>query len=494
MGRQIKILYCAFFFTMTVGGATSAQMPSAPAKNWQLMDLGTDKVFGISMEKAYAEFLKAKNMNPVIVAVLDGGVDIDHEDLKPVIWTNEKEIPENGKDDDGNGYIDDIHGWNFYSSMSAGDAEFDIRFLSNQLKAAKAKGSDTLGLYHKLRLKLRPDSVKLVKILDEQRTLKEMLKRIGKDSPVEVDFRTFIPKNEAEFRLQTEMVSGLKMTPGYVWYKLNLLATMTNQYQATMDYNHKQDYDLKTSGPAAMHGTHIAGIIAAVRYNNKGINGIADAVRIMPLKTNGGFDLPIEDREQLLVLAGTGAVNDGPFVKSIHYAVDNGAKVINISFGRRKDLLNGIRLDAINYAKSKDVLIVHAAGNFGQDLDADPANLNLAPDNWVEVGASGPVDDGGLAASFSNYGLKVVDLFAPGVDIYSTTPRSHYQTSSGTSMAAPVVCGLAAMLRVYYPKLTALQVKEILLKSAVKRPVLEEKCKSGGVVNAYEAFKLAAGY
>jgi subtilisin family serine protease len=219
-----------------------------------------------------------------------------------------------------------------------------------------------------------------------------------------------------------------------------------------------------------IHGTHVAGIIASKQY------GIAKNVQIMMLKTNGNI------RE----------LRDKSLAKAIRFAVDHGAKIINCSFGKPYTWAKKEVDGAIAYAKQKDVLILHAAGNNGENNDVSPNYPD--PDdksNWIEVGAS---DEKGNAANFSNYGKKKTDVFAPGVNIYSTLPGNKYGYQSGTSMATPVVAGLAAMIRGYYPKLTTFQVKDIIMRSVVKRENLKDKCVSGGIINAYNALKLAATY
>jgi len=237
-------------------------------------------------------------------------------------------------------------------------------------------------------------------------------------------------------------------------------------------------------GPFARHGTHVAGIVGAIRNNNLGINGIANDVKIMMVR-----------------IVPNGDERDKDVANGIKYAVDNGAKVINMSFGKSYSKDKSAVDEAVKYAMSKDVLLIHAAGNDGKDLDNTGnifvpnkyyADKNGVADAWITVGASGWKDDMTLIAPFSNYGKTQVDVFAPGMQIYSTTPGSKYETLSGTSMAAPVVTGLAALIREYYPKLTAIQVKNIIMQSVEKRAILKDKCVSGGVVNAYNALKLAA--
>jgi len=247
-------------------------------------------------------------------------------------------------------------------------------------------------------------------------------------------------------------------------------------------------------GNFAFHGTHVAGIIAANRMNGTGINGVADNVRIMVVRA-----VPNGDER------------DKDVANAIIYAVDNGARIINMSFGKRFSPDKKVVDKAVKYAESKGVLLIHGSGNNGHDtqenmhypsktITATGTNVN----NWLEVGAVSWKGQEELVATFSNFGKTTVDIFAPGVDIKSTAPDQDYQKASGTSMAAPVTAGVAALVMSYFPGLSAEEVKDIILKSAVSYrsqkvnvPGKDEQEKfgqlsqTGGVINAYEAVKLA---
>ena len=467
-GRLVLIV-----FILSFANFLFAQTGEKVKDNWQNLDLKTDSVFGISMEKTYNELLKGKNATTVVVAVIDGGVDITHEDLNSVIWTNPNEIPANGKDDDKNGFIDDLHGWNFYSTVVKEDEKTEIILINNKLKLVKA----------------------------DQIILNRILQRIGKTAPVIEDFKNYIPISKDEFKMQTTLVSGLKNYPEFVTYKKIALKRAVNYYNMQLAYYEKHDFDLSTGGPFSYHGTHISGIIAAVRDNNIGIKGVADHVQIMVLRAVPGLD-PVSEGTDQVAVSQQGSVNLEEKTKAIadaiRYAADNGAKVINMSFGQPWAKMSVKVNEAIQYAINKDVLIVHASGNEGQDLD----QMSIYPDRkttegraiascWIEVGASGWKNDEKLAGIFSNYGKNSVDVYAPGIEITSTAPRSTYLDDTGTSMAAPVVAGLAAVIREYCPKLTAAQVKVLIMKSIAEVQVLKNKCISGGVINAYKAFKMA---
>ena len=506
----------------------------AQKPNWQNMDLQTDSVFGISTEKAYQQLIKEnhKKVQPVLVAVIDGGIDTAHEDLKAVLWTNPKEIAGNKKDDDHNGYVDDLHGWNFLGS-SRGNVNHEnlelvrlIRKLQplygNQTDST-VKGTDRVSYeaYKKMMKEYMTAYEKASGILANIRmfdsALTHLTTNMGKENPTLTDFREYKPKNEAEQRMVQVMEGILEKEPDFKQFKSEQVEEGLKYYGAEIDYHLNLNLNARAivgddstndkehnygnadvTGPDADHGTHVAGIIGAVRTNNIGIKGVADHVLLMSVRT-------VPDGDE----------RDKDVANAIRYAADNGAKVINMSFGKAYSWDKKVVDDAVKYAISKDVLLVHAAGNDGKDLAKEKNYPNQTYEDgsgvaqaWIEVGASGWKDDETLVAPFSNYSKTSVDVFAPGESIYSTTPGNKYANHDGTSMASPVVAGLAALIRTYYPKLTAIQVKDIIMKSVVKinhtikiKVGEEEKtvpfsdvCISGGIVNAYNALLLAQKY
>lgn len=503
-----------------IGSVAFAQheQPRIPAANWYNLDLKADGMFGISMDKSYAELLKGKKASPVIVAVIDGGMDISHEDLKNVVWTNPKEIPGNGKDDDKNGYIDDVHGWNFLGS-SKESFEYDndlitieVRNYSRRFgdKDSTAISKKDLPDYRKYIAKRDELKAKLEKVNQEiDNTLRfftdvnAVTKKIGKDNPVLEDFEKFVPSNDSEAKARQFMIPVLKKNPDFKAFMERSKSQLEEkqhdaQYHLNTNYDPRAKYadefapgkkwfygngNVYGAVPPA-HGTHVAGIVGAERNNNIGINGVANAVQIMPIRA-------IPD----------GYGSDRDEAGAIRYAADNGAKVINMSFGLSKAQHKELVEEAVNYALSKDILFIQAAGNGHDNLDLTTGYPNRKTtvdqkflDSFIKVGASGFTDDEQLVVPFSNYGKQSVDVFAPGLGINSTIPGNLYEAHSGTSMAAPVVAGMAAVIREYYPKLTARQVKEIIMKSVVKREVLKDLCVSSGIVNAYDALKLAETY
>ena len=475
--------------------------------NWQNMDLKQDGTFGISTERAYQELLKDKKPQPVIVAVIDAGVDTLHEDLKSVLWRNAK--PK--KFDNG------TYGWSYIGSAK-GNVRFDNLELTRQVRqlSAEFSGKDTVALkksdlaaFHTFQDEKKQLDKQLAKVRDNlqyMNTFKNILnnvcRKIGKISPGLADFTAYHPDGKNETYVVGVVVKALKEKDDFADFKKTQIDDYIAHYKDQEDYFLNVNYDPRSivgddyfkskqrkygsgdvMGPDAEHGTHVSGIIAAVRNNGIGMNGICNDVQIMAIRA-----VPEGDER------------DKDVANAIRYAVDHGAKVINMSFG--KDLSQDKKAvdEAVKYAVKKDVLLVQAAGNDNKDIDTLPHFPN--PDylnggiagSYLVVGASGMKNDSTLKAAFSNYGKTQVDVFAPGVQIYSCIPRSKYAYFDGTSMACPMVAGLAALIREYYPKLTAVQVKEIIMQSVVKSPYLEKYCATAGVVNAYQAILLAEKY
>jgi cell wall-associated protease len=518
-----------------------------PPQDWFLRDPETDSVLGVSAEKTYSTLLKGQPSKTVLVAVIDSGIDIEHEDLKDIIWVNEDEIPDNGVDDDKNGYIDDVHGWNFIGGKNGNVSEDTYEVTreyarlkpiyenADEKKIAKKKkaeyeywkkvstkyehdrkaNADQLEQY-KAQYELYAKAYETIAICDsllEKASGKPLLKStIGSidaanDTLIaaKVTLTKFFQTMEGDFVVK-DFLNDLDDF-------INQLGEGLNSFRVAIEYGYNTSYDSRTvigddpnnlyekgygnndvEGPFATHGTHVAGIIGANRNNTTGIRGIADNVRIMSVRA-----VPNGDER------------DKDVANAIIYAVDNGAKIINMSFGKSFSPQKEAVDKAVKYAESKGVLLIHAAGNSSHNLDVTEnypcrtlAKGGIAT-NWLEIGASGFGQDEDFVGSFSNYGKKSVDLFAPGVQIYSTVPDNGYQNLQGTSMACPAAAGVAAMLLSYFPDLTAAQVKDILRQSTRKFDNLKvikpgskdqkvnfsELSMTGGLVNAYEAVKLA---
>ena len=512
--------------------SNSIAQKAAP-KNWHLLDPTTTGYNGISLQKAY-DLAKAKKLKSkkVIVAVIDSGIDTAHEDLKSVLWVNPKEIPGNGIDDDRNGYIDDINGWNFIGGKDGRNvkenslegvrvyyalkpkwegktiADAITEAEKKELKEYERAKQKVVGEVDEMQMKQLTfmmqkitvgDSIIRKEIGKEEYTVKDLEKYTPTDSDAKMakgiissiskaNNTSDITNKQLIEELAGELRKGENATKAPPAYRKDIVKDDETNFEDQFYGNN----DLLANTP--FHGTHCAGIIAAARNNGKGIDGIADNVSIMAIRA-------VPDGDE----------HDKDIALAIRYAVDNGAKIISMSFGKDFSPEKYWVDAAFKYAESKNVLLVHAAGNDAKNVDTtynypNPtfADGSGRAKNVITVGASGDKTNGGLTASFSNYGKKEVDLFAPGVSIYSTIPGGDkYGEASGTSMACPVVAGIAGLIMQYYPTLSALQVKEAIEKSAVvskekvNNPETKEKVllsslsKTGGFVNAFEALKYA---
>ena len=491
--------------------------PAAAPSNWQLLDENADGVPGISSERAMRELLNGvQPKRTVVVAVIDGGTDTAHVDLRANLWSNAREIARNGVDDDGNGYIDDVHGWNFIGGKDGRDVDHDTHEVTRQYVRCKSAmppyPADRCAAIAADFEKTRSDAERTLANVRQIDSVFTGISRVlsaaaGTDSlstdkvralpasdPTLARARSIYLQLSAQGLTRHDIDEGLKSYESRVKYGLNpsydSRSIVGDNYA---DVAERKYGNADVTGPDAGHGTHVAGIIGAVRGNGIGIDGIAPAVKLMIVRT-------VPDGDE----------RDKDVANAIRYATDNGAQVINMSFGKGYSPDKSAVDDAVKYADAHGVLMVHAAGNDGADL-ADkqnfPTPVYLAggrAQNWIEVGASTWKGGDSLAATFSNYNHDLVDVFAPGVDILSTIPGGKYERDSGTSMASPVVTGLAAMLMSYFPSLTAADVRKIILTSAashaaqvVARPGGGVKVPfaslsvTGGVVNAYEAVKMA---
>lgn len=511
-------------------GYAQTSHEGSPSKNWFNEGPEKHKVIGVSTADAY-QFVHDKKSKTVVVAVIDSGIDINHEDLSEVIWSNPNEIAGNGIDDDKNGYVDDVHGWNFIGGKNGENvnaANFEVTREYRKLKSLYENSTPTKksevayweeieGGYltgvedatqkHEFYSQILNTFIRFNKLLTAYLDVEEL----------SLELLQTINSPDKQITQGVNFMSNLiGMYEGY--QASNIIAELgeaTKQFEDQVKFNYSLDFnprsvvgddvnnlteigygnnDVIGIGTDNFHGTHVAGIIAAKRDNNIGIDGIADNVKIMALRA-----VPNGDEQ------------DKDVANAIRYAVDNGAQIINMSFGKAYSPSKKYVDEAVKYAEDNNVLLIHAAGNEGVNTDEKNnfPNRTLGKKevakNWLEVGASGWGNDDQLAASFSNYGKKSVDLFAPGVQIYSTAPGNEYKDAQGTSMASPVTAGVAALVLSYYPHLSATDLKEILMQSTRKFNGLmvtqpgsdgelvdfSELSVSGGVVDAFEAVKLA---
>ena len=534
MVKKHIVILLVFFSVGLFGQDNKGTGKNVIPENWYNLDIETDGVAGVSVDRAY-ELLKKKKSTRVIVAVLDNGVQTDHEDLIGKIWLNEDEIPGNNRDDDNNGYEDDMHGWNFIGGKS-GDVKEDTHELTRVYLSLKEKYGvlkrrevrkenweefdywekikenfeKTLGeaeekynFYSNLKFSVGLYDSLFCIMLGVDSLTKEDLERVEvKDTNFKqgksiLQFVLNATKNELTIK---EIIHDLKEMEKY--YKDQLDFTYNVRFNPReivgdnySDINERYYGNNHVAGPSPEHGTHVAGIIAANRDNGLGIRGIADNVQVMALRV-------VPDGDE----------RDKDIANAIRYAVDNGARVINMSFGKSYSPGKNAVDKAVQYADSAGVLMIHAAGNEHKNRDVSHryplknyADSTGKANNWIEVGATAWKEDKTFVGDFSNYGKNTVDIFAPGVAVYSTVNNNTYKSLDGTSFAAPVVSGVAALLMSYFPHLTATQVKEILLQSARKieglqvyRPGGEdilvdfsELSTTGGVVNAYLAVQMA---
>ncbi|WP_299825013.1 S8 family serine peptidase [uncultured Pontibacter sp.] len=516
------------------GGVTSVSELDKAYHNWYNLDARQDKVPGVSVNRAYNELLVSKKpKKKVVVAVIDSGTDINHEELKSRIWVNKNEIPGNGIDDDNNGYVDDVHGWGFLGNAAGENIEFETYEYVRLLRKLAPKYENVTSVQGLSEAEQQAYNTYLTtrqnyeKELDDRLKVKENLdafaevlahceaiigKHLGKDTYTVQELKAIQTKDQDLARARNWLV--LKYNQGFtpesfrgyqahidkfVNYHLNLnfdpRAAVVQDNPEDITDNKYGNNDV--IGPRADHGTPVSGIIAGIRGNGVGIDGIAENVEIMVLRA-----VPSGDEY------------DKDIALAIRYAVDNGANIINMSFGKDFSPQKQFVDEAVKYAESNNVLLVHAAGNDSKDIDTEnnfPTKQHLdgtRASTWLEVGATSKNLDKTFVGEFSNYGKKNVDIFAPGVDLVLLAPDNKYDIMDGTSFASPVVSGVAALVWSYYPELTAAELKEVLLQSSVKYPKLKvyyptedpkgkktakfaDLSASGGLVNAYEALKLA---
>ncbi|WCO01694.1 S8 family peptidase [Psychroserpens ponticola] len=533
MNNYIKYFALLVFFSMFLFGCGgSSAIISTPTENidsspikvspltenelktWSHLDLVKDTIPGMSVEKAYSDIIKRKMGKPVIVAVIDSATDIDHEDLDDVLWTNENEIPNNGKDDDNNGYVDDIHGWNFIGDTYYEQFEY-VRLLASgdtnnpRYTEAQEKYNEQFQKYSQLKI----NSSKLLQdVIDADNAVSKHLKKKDytqkdisaiktdnkelQDSVALIDYIFSIDRYDTVEAFK-EAVEGDLMT---ISIRLDYHLNKSHKGRKTEDNpNDLSDVGYGNNNPrptvkTESHGTHVSGIILAERDNDIGVKGVANNAKLMAIRSTPNGD----EYDKDVALA-------------IRYASDNGAKIINMSFGKSFSPHSDWVKDAILYAAAKDVLIVHGSGNDGHNIDLNKNYPNdiinktsEISDNYITVGALTPRYGSSMVADYSNFGKVNVDVFAPGSEIYSSLPENEYKLQNGTSMSAPNVSGVAALIRSQFPNLTAPQVKQIIMDSGL--PIntkvvvgesetienLADISKSGKIVNAYNALIMAS--
>jgi len=532
-------LTCAGLMASHISRAQETPLLPTPAplppKTWHQMDLKKDGYYGVSLSEAY-QLLKGKKSKTVVVATIDSGIDTLQQDLRPILWVNTKEIPGNGIDDDHNGYIDDIHGWDFlggpngkcdYNETTEEVREYN-RLKGKYESTSTAVDHNTKEYAYWVKVKSVHDStiVKSTRELEQLEPAMNVLMATSGYIKRALNLKagqTFSLKDLDRIKAANDTINDSKLVWNMFFQEegpnstndkvikdlADYLVKLNNDISPDLDSRHRivgDDPNVQDGKPYgnnllkfedAMHGTMVAGFIGAIRNNGYGIDGVADNVRIMAIKA-----VPNGDEY------------DKDIANAIMYAVNNGAKIINMSFGKKLSPHKAWVDAAFKYAAAHDVLLVQAAGNDSQNVDVVPDYPNdtfedgsaTDADNVINVGASGPKADDHLAADFSNYGKKNVDLFAPGYKVTSVTNNAEFNTEDGTSFASPITAGIAALLLEYYPNLSARQLKQIILQSA--KPVnglmvykpgsktdkveFTSLSKTGGIVNAYDAVLIAS--
>ncbi|KAF2328454.1 S8 family peptidase [Flavobacterium nitrogenifigens] len=514
---QAQVSTSKEFITAPAAVVKKAPVSENELKRWSHLDLIKDSIPGMSVDRAYAELLQGKKGQKVIVGIVDSGVDIEHEDLQGMIWTNKKEIPGNGIDDDKNGFIDDVHGWNFLGNSVHENLEMTRIVKKGDDGSAQYKAA--LAQYTEKYEKALKDKDQVDFLLDVHNTIKKELNK----TTYKIEDLSTITSTDPKVARSKMIMTQIFTNAGSTFDPEADFGEYKEQVYDQLDYNLNKDYDgrkivgdnpedIKNNhygnnvvfGPdkeKALHGTHVAGIIAQVRGNNLGGDGVAENVEILTVRA-------VPDGDEY----------DKDIALGIRYAVDNGAKVINGSFGKSFSPHKQWVYDAIKYAAKKDVLIVHAAGNDGYNID-EAKNINYPndsednvkefADNLITIGAINKSYGENVVAPFSNFGKINVDVFAPGEEIYATVPNNKYKYLQGTSMASPNAAGVAALIRSYYPKLKAAQVKKILMDSGVALPSMivlgesenpdekpkavssVESSRTAKMVNAYNALLMA---
>jgi cell wall-associated protease len=476
-------------------------------KNWHNLDIEKDSVPGTSVERAYNELLNELKGKKVIVAVIDTGLDIDHRSLSENIWIN-KDEKLNGKDDDNNGYIDDINGWNYL-----GSSYNETRDMTRILRDNKINNRKYNLVEEEIQKEIKNSNEQLnilnyyIQILDESKELLSDYLDNDNFSIQDVNnIETVDPKlnrakniyKDFDFYGYTKeyLNEGIDQYNDFINYHFNVEFNGRTTNDDIYDINDRNygDNNINNTKESESHSTHVSGIISGNRKiedGNKGINNLAEIMVLRAVPNGDEYDKDV--------------------ALAIRYAVDNGAKIINGSFGKYFSSNPEWVIDAIRYASDNDVLFIAGAGNESKDLDSlsndnypNDQYFNKAEfsDTFIKVGASSINLDENFTAYFSNYGKINVDIFAPGVDIYSSMPNNKYKFQDGTSMASPVVAGIASLIMSYFPRLSAKKVKEIILESGIDidleignlgdKKNFNEYSKSGKLINAYNALILAS--
>tara|TARA_R110002072_G_C7976148_1_gene535472 strand:- start:8581 stop:10275 length:1695 start_codon:yes stop_codon:yes gene_type:complete len=507
--NKIVIKLALSLFAIAITGFSHGQV------NKEILNWYNVSKAGMQTDKAYKK-LKKRKTTTVIVAIIDSGIDIEHEDLKGKIWTNTAEIAGNGIDDDNNGYIDDIHGWNFLGNKNgenANDMRLEMTRIYAQLSEKENLSDNEKTLLEEVKKAVEDERAQYEGYLMQMGMMGPMIEAIPSQVAKELGKEDYTMDDLKKWKAEGDKAQIKQMAMAILSGQLSMEAIekQKEQIQGMLDTHLNKDFNGRAlvgdnpddfsdvvygnndvEGPDALHGTHVGGIVGAVRGNELGGDGVANDILLMSLRA-----VPNGDEF------------DKDIALAVRYAVDNGAKVINMSFGKSYSPHQKEVYEAFAYADSKGVLMVHAAGNSSKNVDVEPnfptykySFQTEKLDHFLTIGSSTKDSKEKLASSFSNYGQEGVDVFAPGSEIYNSVPQSDYQILQGTSMASPMVAGVAAMLKSYFPEFTMKEIKDVMLSSATSykgvQQIHPETKKmtdfatlsvTGGVINVMNAVK-----
>lgn len=527
---SIVFLFVSTVFPFVVNAQKKSVLSEEELKTWWQKDIIEDTIPGISLDRAYRELIQNKKGEEVIVAVLDTKIDISHEDIKGQLWINIDEIPNNNIDDDYNGYIDDINGWNFLGNNNGEDMlyelvevarivqkyqndftdmpEEDLTIAQNELFDTYQKA---LSIYNDQKHKALEQKERADKAYVDFISAKDFMKPYFKGEKMKIKSLDSLKKVEPKLADYVDFFKELieyditEKDYDYSrdYYNNELLMYNIDDDERKILRDGNSNFENNNYGNNILdgevpfeHSIGVSGILAATRNNQIGIDGFSNNIKLMPV-----------------IMVCSGDEHDKDVSKAIYYAVDNGADIINMSWGKDFSLYEELVRDALRYAADKNVLLVTGSGNDGRNIDigqrrfpTDFYNDEEFISNFISVGASSHKMDSTFVTSFSNYGKVNVDVFAPGENIYTTKSRNTYKTSRGTSYSSPIVSGIAALLKSYYPKLTAVELKKIIMDSGTSIDInvivkkadgskelvpFTELSKTGKIVNAYNALKMA---
>jgi cell wall-associated protease len=529
---NIRIIFSIILVFLIISCKTKRNFNSiSNIKEWYYFDLSSDSIPGISLERAKQEQLINKKGKKVLLALIDGDIDTQHEMIKDYLWKNEYEIPNNGLDDDLNGYIDDLNGWNFWGNRNTADindkSQYEYVRIINKLdpyfknKSIDNISSDSLAMFQMyLKAKKRYQKEYDTQIVEMRSFISELeeayyhqkdtILKVYPDLTFQIDSikkiksdnkRINTIKDNLIYYLNVDIENGIEGLKRRLSFDENCYLNFDFKDRFIVNDDVNDLFDVNYGNPKINYPNH---------FGNHGTSVLSQITSIFKFVDNKNLKI------MTLLTAVYGNEHDKDIALAIKYAVNNGAQIIVFTMSKEFSSHNEWVKEAIEYAASKDVLIIKAAGNYGYNLslnDYYPNDKNTDEtefvNNFINVGASTKNLNKNLIADFSCYSDKEVDIMAPGSEITIAIQNNQYEISDGTSFAAPIVAGIAALLKSYYPDLKAHEIKEILMESGTvidleveikdeqgnpKKVPFSSLSKSGKIVNAYQALVLAQRY